>query len=84
MHLYTVTGEKDGKGVALKFYQDDTCFGEMKTKFAWKKPLMLILGGFVSPTCDEVRIYSRALSHSEIIKSVNEGPDKVPEFGKGK
>ena len=79
LHLYTVTGEKSGKGVALKFYQDDTCFGEMKTKFAWKKPLMLILGGFVSPTCDEVRIYSRALSFSEIINAVNLGPEKLPE-----
>ena len=79
LHLYTVTGEKSGKGVALKFYQDDTCFGEMKTKFAWKKPLMLILGGFVSPTCDEVRIYSRALSFSEIINAVNLGPDKMTE-----
>ena len=78
-HLYTVTAEKSGKGVVLKFYQDDTCFGEMKTKFAWKKPLMLILGGFVSPTYDEVRIYSRALSFSEIINAVNLGPNKVTE-----
>ena len=79
MHLYTVTGEKDGKGVALKFYQDDTSFGEMTTKFNWKKPSALILGGFITPTYDEVRIYSRALSHAEIITSANEGPDKLPE-----
>ena len=78
-HLYTVTGEKSGKGVLLKFYQDDTCFGELTAKFAWKKPPMLILGGFVTPTYDEVRVYSRALSHAEIITSANEGPDKLPE-----
>ncbi len=78
-HLYTVTGEKSGKGVALKFYQDDTIFGEMTTKFAWKKPPMLVLGGFASPTYDEVRVYSRALSHSEIIETLNLGPDKLPE-----
>ena len=84
MHLYTVTSEKDGKGVALKFYQDDTSFGEMTTKFNWKKSPALILGGFVTPTYDEVRIYSRALPHAEIIKSVNEGPEKVAELGKGK
>ena len=77
-HLYTVTGEKDGKGVALKFYQDDTCFGEMTTKFAWKKSPMLILGGFVTPTYDEVRIYSRAISFAEIINATNLGPDKLP------
>lgn len=81
-HLYTVTGEKDGKGVLLKFYQDDTCFDNLTTKFAWKKPPALILGGFVTPTYDEIRIYSRALSHAEIITALNEGPDKVPELGK--
>ena len=79
LHLYTVTGAKDGKGVMLKFYQDDTCFGEMTTKFAWKKPPMLILGGLVTPTYDEVRIYSRALSLLEIINAVNDGPEKLPE-----
>lgn len=83
-HLYTLTGEKSGKGMLLKFYQDDTCFGERTSKFAWKKPPALILGGFVTPTYDEVRIYSRALTHAEIIKSVNEGPEKVVELGKGK
>ena len=83
-HLYTVTGEKDGKGVALKFYQDDTCFGNLTTKFNWKKPPALILGGFVTPTYDEVRVYSRALTHAEIITSLNEGPEKVPEVGKSK
>ena len=81
-HLYTLTGEKSGKGMLLKFYQDDTCFGERTSKFAYKKPPMLILGGFVTPTYDEVRIYSRALPHAEIIKSVNEGPEKVVELGK--
>ena len=40
---------------------------------------MLILGGFVTPTYDEVRVYSRALTHAEIINSANDGPDKVPE-----
>ena len=84
MHLYTVTGEKGGKGVALKFYQDDMSFGEMTTKFNWKKSPALILGGFVTPTYDEVRVYSRALPHAEIITSLNEGPDKLPELGKGK
>ena len=83
-HLYTLTGEKSGKGMLLKFYQDDTCFGERTSKSAWKKPPMLILGGFVTPTYDEVRVYSRALPHAEIITSLNEGPEKVPEFGKGK
>ena len=29
MHLYTVAGEKSGKGLSLKFYQDDTLFGEL-------------------------------------------------------
>ena len=83
-HLYTVTAEKAGNGMALKFYQDDTCFGDLKTSKSFKKPPMLILGGFVTPTYDEVRIYSRALPHAEIITSVNEGPEKLPEFGKGK
>ena len=78
-HLYTVTAEKAGNGMALKFYQDDTCFGDLKTSKSWKKPPMLILGGFVTPTYDEVRVYSRALTHAEIITSLNEGPDKVPE-----
>lgn len=82
MHLYTVTCEKDGKGLSVKFYQDDTLFGTLKTEFAWKKPPMLILGGMISPTYDEVRIYSRALTHIEIINSFNLGPDKLPEAGK--
>ena len=47
--------------------------------FSW-----LFGGGFVTPTYDEVRIYSRALPHAEIITSANEGVDKVPETGKGK
>ena len=76
MHLYTLTSEKDGKGMLLKFYQDDTLFGTLKSEFAWKKPPMLVLGGLVTPTYDEVRIYSRALSHAEIIKSLNEGPER--------
>ncbi len=42
---------------------------------------MLILGGFVTPTYDEVRVYSRALTHAEIITSINERSDIVPEFG---
>ena len=75
-HLYTVTAEKAGSGMNLKFYQDDTFFGELKAPKAWKKPPMLILGGFVTPTYDEVRVYSRALSHAEIITSINEGMDK--------
>ena len=84
-HLYTVTGEKAGKGLLLKFYQDDTIFGELTTtQPAWKKPPMLILGGFVTPTYDEVRVYSRALAHSDIINSLNLGPDNLPEVGKGK
>ena len=83
-HLYTVTAEKAGNGMALKFYQDDTCFGDLKTSKSWKKSPMLILGGFVTPTYDEVRVYSRALPHAEIITSLNEGPEKLPEFGKGK
>lgn len=83
-HLYTLTAEKNGKGLLLKFYRDDTVFGTQNTEFAFKKPPMLILGGFVTPTYDEVRVYSRALTHAEIITSLNEGPDKVPEFGKGK
>ena len=79
-HLYTVTGEKAGKGLLLRFYQDDTIFGELTTtQPAWKKPPMLILGGFVTPTYDEVRVYSRVLSHPEIINSLNLGPDKLPE-----
>ena len=84
IHLYTITGEKNGGGMLLKFYQDDTCFGERTSKSAWKKPPMLILGGFVAPTYNEVRVYTRALSHAEIITSLNEGHEKVPEFGKGK
>ena len=84
MHLYTVTCEKEGKGLLVKFYQDDTCFGSMTTKFAWKKPPMLILGGFIAPTYDEVRIYSRAFAFPEIIASTNLGPDNLPEAGKGK
>ena len=82
--LYTLTAEKDGKGMLLKFYRDDTVYGTMKTEFALKKSPALILGGFVTPTYDEIRIYSRALTHAEIIKSVNEGPEKLPEPGKGK
>ena len=82
MHLYTLTSEKDGKGMLLKFYQDDTLFGTLKSEFAWKKPPMLVLGGLVTPTYDEVRIYSRALAHIEIINSLNLGPDKLPEVGK--
>jgi hypothetical protein len=81
-HLYTVTAEKDGGDMTLKFYQDDTIFGELKAPKSWKKPPQLILGGFVSPTYDEVRVYSRALTHAEIITSLNEGADKVPELGK--
>ena len=82
-HLYTVTGEKAGKGLLLRFYQDDSIFGELTTtQPAWKKPPMLILGGFVTPTYDEVRIYSRVLSHPEIINSLSLGPDKLPEIGK--
>ena len=81
-HLYTVVGEKAHGGMLLKFYQDDTLFGELRTSKTWKQPPMLILGGFVAPTYDEVRIYSRALPHAEIITSANDGPDKVPEFGK--
>ena len=83
-HLYTVTAEKAGGGMTLKFYRDDTVFGELKAPKSWKKSPQLILGGFVSPTYDEVRVYSRALTHAEIITTVNEGADKVPEFGKGK
>jgi len=82
--LYTLTAEKDGKGMLLKFYRDDTVYGTMKTEFALKKPPALILGGFITPTYDEIRIYSRALSHAEIITSLNEGPEKLPELGKGK
>ena len=82
--LYTLTAEKDGKGMLLKFYRDDTVYGTMKTEFALKKPPALILGGFVTSTYDEVRIYSRALTHADIINSVNEGPEKVPELAKGK
>ena len=82
IHLYTITGEKNGGGMLLKFYQDDTCFGERTSKSAWKKPPMLILGGFVAPTYNEVRIYSRVLSQPEIINSFNLGPDKLPEVGK--
>jgi hypothetical protein len=70
--------------MTLKFYRDDTIFGELKVPKSWKKPPQLILGGFVSPTYDEVRVYSRALTHAEIITSLNEGADKVPELGKGK
>ncbi|MBQ3290715.1 MAG: hypothetical protein IJH50_15035, partial [Kiritimatiellae bacterium] len=29
--LYTLTAEKDGKGMLLKFYRDDTVYGTMKT-----------------------------------------------------
>ena len=83
-HLYTVTAEKAGNGMVLKFYQDDTCFGELKPSKSWKKPPMLILGGFVTPTYDEIRVYSRALTHAEIITSLNEGPEKLPDIGKGK
>ena len=82
MHLYSLTVEKIGKGMLLKFYQDDTLFGSLKTEFAWKKPLMLALGGCVTPTYDEVRIYSRAFTHAEIINCVNLGPDKLPDAGK--
>ena len=83
-HLYTIAAEKSGGGMLLRFYQDDTLFGEMKPSKSWKKPPMLILGGFVTPTYDEARVYSRALTHAEIITSLNEGPEKLPEFGKGK
>ena len=81
-NLYTLTAEKDGKGMLLKFYRDDTVYGTMKTEFALKKPPALILGGFVTPTYDEVRIYSRALTHAEIITSLNDGADKLPASGK--
>ena len=81
-HLYTLTAEKAGGGMTLKFYQDDTIFGELKASKSWKKSPQLILGGFVSPTYDEVRVYSRALTHAEIITTLNDGIDKVPEFGK--
>jgi hypothetical protein len=82
-HLYTVTGEKAGKGLLLRFYQDDSIFGELTTtQPAWKKPPMLILGGFVTPTYDEVRVYSRALAHADIINSTNLGPDNLPEAEK--
>ena len=81
-HLYTLTAEKAGGDMTLKFYQGDTIFGELKAPKSWKKPPQLILGGFVAPTYDEVRVYSRALTHAEIITSANEGADKVPEFGK--
>ena len=47
--------------------------------FSW-----LFGGGFVTPTYDEVRVYTRALTHAEIITSLNDGPEKVPEFGEGK
>jgi hypothetical protein len=40
------------------------------------------LGGSVSPTYDEVRVYSRALTHSEIVTTLNEGVDKVPALAK--
>ena len=83
-NLYTLTAEKDGKGMLLKFYRDDTVYGTMKTEFALKKSPALILGGFVTPTYDEVRLYSRALTHAEIITSLNEGPEKVAELAKGK
>lgn len=83
-HLYTLTAEKAGGGITLKFYRDDTIFGELKAPKSWKKPPQLILGGFVSPTYDEVRVYSRALTHAEIITSLNEGPEKLPDIGKGK
>ena len=82
MHLYTVTCEKIDKGFSVKFYQDDTLFGSRKTEHSWKKPPMLALGGCVTPTYDEVRIYSRAFTHAEIINCVNLGPDKLPEAGK--
>ena len=78
-YLYTLTAEKDGKGMLLKFYRDDTVFGTLKTEFALKKSPALVLGGFVTPTYDEVRIYSRALTHPEIITSANDGPEKLPE-----
>ena len=81
-HLYTVTAEKTGRGMALKFYQDDTIFGELEAPKIWRKPPMLILGGSVSPTYDEVRVYSRALTHSEIVTTLNEGVDKVPALAK--
>ena len=81
-NLYTLTAEKDGKGMLLKFYRDDTVLGTMKTEFALKKSPALILGGFISPTYDEIRIYSRALTHAEIITSLNEGPEEVVELGK--
>lgn len=78
-YLYTLTAEKDGKGMLLKFYRDDTVFGKMKTEFALKKPSMLVLGGFIAPTYSEVRVYSRALSHPEIITAAEAGPEKLPE-----
>lgn len=81
-HLYTLTAEKAGGGMTLKFYRDDTIFGELKAPKSWKKPPQLILGGFVSPTYDEVRVYSRAITHAEIITTLNDGVDKVPEFGR--
>jgi hypothetical protein len=81
-HLYTVTAEKTGRGMALKFYQDDTIFGELEAPKIWRKPPMLILGGSVSPTYDEVRVYSRALTHYEIVTTLNEGVDKVPALAK--
>ena len=83
-HLYTVTCEKDGNSLILSFFRDDTHLGKMTTNAAWRLAKPLILGGFVTPTYDEVRVYSRALTHAEIITSLNEGADKVPEFGKGK
>ena len=54
------------------------------TRYLLSMSPMLILGGFVTPTYDEVRVYTRALPHAEIITSANAGVDKLPELVKGK
>ena len=82
--LYTVTGRMSGGEMVLNFYQDGASVGELKSGRSWNSSPMLILGGSVAPTYYEVRIYSRVLSRSEIATSANEGPDRLPEFGKGK
>ncbi len=81
--LYTIIGEKANGGLAVKFYLNDTCEGAMTGNVKtgnppWTKPQMLILGGTVNAVYDEVRVYSRALSHAEIVDSLNLGPDKMP------
>ncbi len=76
--LFTVVGEKAPGGLSVKYYMGDTCLGALTANPAWTKSQGLLLGGTVNAVYDEVRVYSRALSHAEVVDSLTLGPDKMP------